>query len=86
MHTGVDSEAKGFHSLETTAPNVYDSKVIGELFPGEEKAVWGSSAYMGKADVIKLQALEAIDHTHKRGTRNEEARREKISFRGRESE
>lgn len=70
VHIGVDSETKCVHSLETTPANVHDSKVLGDLLHGEENAVWGDSAYMGKTDVIESAAPGAADNTHKRGTRN----------------
>ena len=70
VHIGVDSKTKFDHSLETTSANVHDSKVLGDLLRGEEKAVWGDSAYMGKTEEIESEAPGAVDNTHKRGTKN----------------
>lgn len=70
VHIGVDSKTKCVHSLETTSANVHDSKVLGDLLRGEEKAVWGDSAYMGKTEEIESGAPGAVDNTHKRGTKN----------------
>ena len=37
----VDSQTKLIHSMETTAANMHDAKVLGELLHGDETRVYG---------------------------------------------
>jgi transposase, IS5 family len=46
-HVGVDAESGLIHSVETTAANVHDVTMTAKLLHGEEKAVYGDSAYLG---------------------------------------
>lgn len=70
MHIGVDSKTGVVHSVATSAANVHDSQVIGELLHGDETRVWGDSAYTGQRDAILEQAPYAQDFTNKRGARS----------------
>jgi transposase, IS5 family len=45
LHIGVDSKTKLIHSMETTAANVHDAKVLGELLHGDETRVYGDQAW-----------------------------------------
>ena len=70
IHVGVDSESRTVHSLVTTPANVHDSKMVEDILHGEENAVFGDSAYMGKTDEIAKKAPQALDLTQTRGTKN----------------
>lgn len=76
LHVGVDSKNTLIHSIATTAANVHDSQLIGDLLHGEETRVWGDSAYMGQREVILDKAPYAQDFTHKRARRNHPLSRE----------
>jgi len=69
-HIGVDSKSKLIHSVVATSANVHDSQVLGDLLHGQEKRVWGDSAYTGQADVILSVAPKARDLTNRKGFRN----------------
>src|SRR5215469_7911429 len=66
LHIGVDSKIKLIHSMETTAANVHDAKVLGELLHGDETRVYGDQAYRGQKDVIRDHAPNAKDFTNQR--------------------
>ena len=70
IHVGVDSESRTVHSLVTTPANVHDSKMVEDILHGEENAVFGDSAYMGKTEEIAKKAPQALDLTQTRGTKN----------------
>ena len=65
-HVGVDAETKLIHSVEATAANVPDSKVMGELLHGHETEVWGDQAYQGQTERIRERAPKAVDRTNQR--------------------
>lgn len=69
-HVGVDSQTKLIHSVVVTSANTHDSQVLGDLLHGNERRVYGDSAYTGQKTQIKANAEEAKDFTHKRGRRN----------------
>ena len=66
LHIGVDSKLKLIHSLLTTAANVHDGTVLGELLHGDETRVYGDRAYQGRKPVIREQAPHAKDFTNRR--------------------
>ena len=66
LHIGVDSRTRLIHSMTTTAANVHDAKVLGELLHGEETRVYGDQAYRGQRAVIRQHAPNAKDFTNKR--------------------
>jgi len=70
IHVGVDRESRTVHSLVTTPANVHDSKMVENILHGEERVVFGDSAYMGKTDEIAKKASGALDLTQTRGTKN----------------
>ena len=47
-HIGVDSRSNLIHSVEATAANVHDSRVLKKLLHGKEKRVWGDSGIRGR--------------------------------------
>jgi len=65
-HVGVDAETKLIHSVEVTAANVHDSRVLGDLLHGEETEVWGDQAYQGQTRRIRERAPNAVDRTNQR--------------------
>ena len=66
LHLGVDSKLKLIHSLLTSAANVHDGTVLGELLHGEETRVYGDQAYRGRQAVIRAHAPQAKDFTNRR--------------------
>ena len=66
LHIDVDSKTKLIHSMTTTAANVHDAKVLGELLHGEETRVYGDQAYRGQSGVIRAHAPNAQDFTNRR--------------------
>ena len=65
-HFGVDSQSKLIHSVEVTPANIHDSHVLPWLVHGNERRVWGDSAYAGQAGVLSVCAPHARDFTHRR--------------------
>ncbi len=65
-HFGVDSQSKLIHSVEATSANIHDSHVLPWLLHGQERRVWGDSAYSGQAGVLSVCAPHARDFTHRR--------------------
>ena len=63
LHIGVDSKTKLIHSMTTTAANVHDAKVLGDLLHGDETRVYGDQAYRGQTAVIREYAPNAKDFT-----------------------
>ncbi len=47
-HVGTDTRKGLVHSVVVTDASVHDSKVMGKLLHGEEKAVYGDKAYAGE--------------------------------------
>ena len=68
-HIGVDSRSKLIHSVEATAANVHDSRMLEKLLHGKEKRVWGDSAYSGQKEAMAKAAPEARDWTQEKGHR-----------------
>ena len=64
LHIGVDSQTKLIHSLMTTAANVHDAKVLGDLLHGDERRVYGDQAYRGQGAAIREHAPRARDFTN----------------------
>ena len=67
-HFGVDSQSKLIHSVEVTPANIHDSHVLPWLLHGEERRVWGDSAYAGQGAVLSVCAPHARDFIHRRAT------------------
>ncbi len=65
-HVGVDSRTKLIHSLATSAANVADSRLLGQLLHGRETRVWGDQAYQGQGAVLRQHAPKARDLTSRR--------------------
>ncbi len=56
-------------SVEATAANVHDSRVLEKLLHGKERRVWGDSAYSGQKEAMAKAAPEARDWTQETGHR-----------------
>lgn len=65
-HFGVDSQNKLIHSVEVTSANIHDSHVLPWLLHGQERRVWGDSAYAGQGGVLRVCAPQARDFIHRR--------------------
>ena len=50
LHIGVDSQSGLAHSAVVTAANVHDKHPLPELLHGDEKRVYGDSAYSGQKE------------------------------------
>jgi len=66
LHVGVDSRTKLIHAMTTTAANVHDATVLGQLLHGGETRVYGDQAYRGQKAAIRECAPEARDFTNRR--------------------
>ena len=65
-HVGVDAETKLIHSVEATAANVADSRVLPALLHGEETEAYSGQAYQGHSEAIRERAPQAKDKTNRR--------------------
>ncbi|HNN77225.1 MAG TPA: IS5 family transposase [Leptospiraceae bacterium] len=70
LHIGVDSKENIIHSVATTPANVHDSQMIPELLHGNERRLYGDSAYSNQKEKIRQHAPHAKDFTNKRAYRN----------------
>lgn len=52
--------------MTTTAANVHDATVLGDLLHGDETRVYGDQAYRGQAAAIREDAPNARDFTNRR--------------------
>jgi len=66
LHVGADSRTKLIHSMTTTAANVHDANVLGQLLHGKETRVYGDQVYPGQKAVIRKHAPRARDFTNRR--------------------
>jgi transposase, IS5 family len=66
LHVGVDSKTKLIHAMTTTAANVHDATVLGQLLHGGETRVYGDRAYRGQKAAIRARAPNARDFTNRR--------------------
>lgn len=79
LHIGVDSKTGLVHSARVTAANEHDKHSIPDLLHGEERRVYGDSAYHSQKELIASKAPHAQDFTNERtrwkGWVDEDARR-----------
>ncbi|HHK0610877.1 TPA: IS5 family transposase [Pseudomonas aeruginosa] len=66
LHIGVDSRTGLAHSAAVTAANVHDKHLIEDLLHGEERRVYGDSAYASQKALIGEHAPHARDFTNQR--------------------
>ena len=69
LHIGVDSQSGLAHSAEVTPANVQDKHPLPNLLHGNERRVYGDSAYASQGDLIKAKAPYAKDFTNQRTRR-----------------
>jgi len=80
LHIGVDSQSGLAHSAVVTSANVHDKHPLPDLLHGDERRVYGDSAYSSQKALIAGKALKAKDFTNARarnhrGEVNEATRR-----------
>jgi IS5 family transposase len=66
LHIGVDSRTGLAHSAVVTAANVHDKHPLPDLLHGEERRVYGDSAYASQKALIEAKAPQARDFTNQR--------------------
>ncbi|MDO8768095.1 MAG: IS5 family transposase [Burkholderiaceae bacterium] len=69
LHIGVDSQSGLTHSAVVTAANVHDKHPLPDLLHGQEKRVYGDSAYASQKKLIAGKAPKAKDFTNQRTKR-----------------
>jgi IS5 family transposase len=69
-HIGVDSKTKLIHSIVATPANEHDKHALPQLLHGNERRVYGDSAYSSQKELIAQAAPKARDFTNKKGFRN----------------
>lgn len=72
LHIGVDSQTGLTHSAVVTAANVHDKHPLPDLLHGEERRVYGDSAYQSQKALIASKAPHARDFTNERTRRGGE--------------
>jgi hypothetical protein len=78
LHIGVDSKTGLAHSAVVTAANVHDKHPLPALLHGQEKQLYGDSAYASQQELIRSKAPKAADLTNQRvrkGSATEELER-----------
>jgi IS5 family transposase len=66
LHIGVDSRTGLAHSAVVTAANVHDKHPLPDLLHGQERRVYGDSAYASQKALIEAKAPQARDFTNQR--------------------
>jgi len=66
LHIGVDSRTGLAHSAVVTAANMHDKHPLPDLLHGEERRVYGDSAYASQKALIEAKAPQARDFTNQR--------------------
>jgi IS5 family transposase len=66
LHIGVDSQSGLVHSAVVTPANVHDKHPLPDLLHGNERRVYGDSAYASQKPLIQGKAPQALDFTNQR--------------------
>jgi IS5 family transposase len=66
LHIGVDSQSGLAHRAVVTAANVHDKHPLPDLLHGNERRVYGDSAYASQKELIQGKAPNALDFTNER--------------------
>ena len=66
LHIGVDSRSGLTHSAVVTPANVHDKHPLPDLLHGQERRVYGDSAYASQKKLIQGKAPKARDFTNQR--------------------
>ena len=65
-HIGVDSQSRLTHSVRVILAGVHDSQVVGEVLHGDERRVYGDSAYTDQkacqSNRIKSRIRARVEH------------------------
>ncbi|RKT20468.1 IS4 family transposase [Paraburkholderia sp. RAU2J] len=69
LHIGVDSQSGLAHSAVLTPANVHDKHPLPRLLHGQERRVYGDSAYASQKELIHSKAPRARDFTNQRTRR-----------------
>jgi transposase, IS5 family len=69
LHIGVDSQLGMAHSAAVTAANVHDKHPLPDLLHGNERRVYGDTAYASQKALIEGKAPRAKDFTNQRTRR-----------------
>ena len=72
LHIGVDSQSGLAHSAVVTAANIHDKHPLPDLLHGNERRVYGDSAYASQKALIHSKAAKAKDFTNQRVKRKGE--------------
>ena len=72
LHIGVDSQSGLAHRAMVTAANVHDKHALPQLLHGQERRVYGDSAYQSQQDLIHAKAPQAKDFTNERVRRRKD--------------
>ena len=72
LHIGVDSRTGLAHSAAVTSANVHDKHPLPDLLHGNERRVYGDSAYASQKELIESKAPRAKDFTNQRVRRKGE--------------
>ena len=70
LHIGVDSQSGLAHSAVVTAANVHDKHPLPDLLHGQERRVYGDSAYASQKALMGAKAPKAKDFTNQRTRHN----------------
>jgi len=66
LHIGVDSQSGLAHSAVVTPANIHDKHPLPDLLHGQERRVYGDSAYASQKALIRGKAPKAKDFTNER--------------------
>ena len=66
LHIGVDSQSGLAHHAMVTAANIHDKHPLPDLLHGNERRVYGDSAYASQQELIASKAPHAKDFTNAR--------------------
>ena len=69
-HIGTDCKTKLIHSVSVTGANVHDSQQLPNLLHGNERRLYGDSAYTGQTQALRAIAPKARDFTNEKGHAN----------------
>lgn len=66
LHIGVDSQSGLAHSAVVTPANIHDKHPLPDLLHGQERRVYGDSAYASQKALMQGKAPKAKDFTNER--------------------
>ncbi|SMP80963.1 Transposase DDE domain-containing protein [Noviherbaspirillum suwonense] len=66
LHIAVDSQSGLAHSAVVRPANIHDKHPLPDLLHGQERRVYGDSAYASQKELIRGKAPKAKDFTNER--------------------